>query len=98
MEAMNGGQEVFVHGKEARLAAGALAGSVSDLMTCLRCAVQDMNIAFESALKAATENPARVLGLDNERGFIKPGYFADFVVLDKNLEIKQVFIRGKELL
>lgn len=93
-----GGQEVFVHGKEARLAAGALAGSVSDLMTCLRCAVQDMNIAFESALKAATENPARVLGLDNERGFIKPGYFADFVVLDKNLEIKQVFIRGKELL
>lgn len=93
-----GGQQVLVHGREARLATGALAGSVSDLMTCLQRAVRDMHVPLESALKAATENPARALGLDNERGFIKAGYAADFVVLDKDLEIKQVFIRGNELL
>ena len=93
-----GGQQVLVHGREARLATGALAGSVSDLMTCLQRAVRDMHVPLESALKAATENPARALDLDNERGFIKAGYAADFVVLDKDLEIKQVFIRGNELL
>lgn len=93
-----GGQQVLVHGREARLATGALAGSVSDLMTCLQRAVRDMHVPLESALKAATENPARALGLDNERGFIKAGYAADFVILDKDLEIKQVFIRGNELL
>lgn len=93
-----GGQQVLVRGREARLATGALAGSVSDLMTCLQRAVRDMHVPLESALKAATENPARALGLDNERGFIKAGYAADFVVLDKDLEIKQVFIRGNELL
>lgn len=93
-----GGQQVLVQGREARLATGALAGSVSDLMTCLQRAVRDMHVPLESALKAATENPARALGLDNERGFIKAGYAADFVVLDKDLEIKQVFIRGNELL
>lgn len=93
-----GGQQVLVRGREARLATGALAGSVSDLMTCLQRAVRDMHVPLESALKAATENPARALGLGNERGFIKAGYAADFVVLDKDLEIKQVFIRGNELL
>ena len=93
-----GGQQVLVQGREARLATGALAGSVSDLMTCLQRAVRDMHVPLESALKAATENPARALGLDNELGFIKAGYAADFVVLDKDLEIKQVFIRGNELL
>ncbi len=36
------------------------------------------------ALRVATLNPARTLGLDRDLGSIEPGKLADFVVLDKN--------------
>jgi imidazolonepropionase-like amidohydrolase len=36
------------------------------------------------ALRVATLNPARTLGLDRELGSIEPGKLADFVVLDEN--------------
>jgi len=36
------------------------------------------------ALRAATINPARSLGLDKELGSIEPGKLADLVVLDRN--------------
>jgi imidazolonepropionase-like amidohydrolase len=36
------------------------------------------------ALRVATLNPARTLGLDLDLGSIEPGKLADFVVLDEN--------------
>lgn len=36
------------------------------------------------ALRVATLNPAKTLGLDRQLGSIEPGKLADFVVLDKN--------------
>jgi len=36
------------------------------------------------ALRVATLNPARTLGLDRELGSLEPGKLADFVVLDRN--------------
>ncbi len=78
-----GGQDVTVRGPVATIDNGALAGSVSDLMRCLTVAVRDMGIPLASAVKAASANPARALGLDAERGAIEPGKVADAVLLDK---------------
>ena len=47
----------------ATIANGSLAGSVSDVMACMRTAVRTMGIPLTSAVKAATVNPARALGL-----------------------------------
>ncbi|WP_455779911.1 N-acetylglucosamine-6-phosphate deacetylase [Gordonibacter pamelaeae] len=93
-----GGQDVTVRGPVATIDNGALAGSVSDLMRCLTVAVRDMGIPLASAVKAASANPARALGLDAERGAIEPGKVADAVLLDKEtLDVKAVVLRGELL-
>lgn len=89
-----GGQLFNVRGNRATIANGSLAGSVSDVMACMRTAVQKMGIPLTSAVKAATANPARALGIAREVGVIAPGYRADVVVLDRDLNIKQVVLRG----
>lgn len=93
-----GGQDVTVRGPVATIDNGALAGSVSDLMRCLTVAVRDMGIPLASAVKAASANPARALGLDAERDAIEPGKVADAVLLDKEtLDVKAVVLRGELL-
>lgn len=89
-----GGQEFTVRGNRATLADGTFAGSVSNLLDCVRTAVLAMDIPLEDALRAASLNPARVLGIDAERGSIEPGKVADLVVLDKDLRVQAVVLRG----
>ena len=76
---------------------GTLAGSATDLMGCFRVAVRDMDIPSPSAVKAASCNPARAIGLEGERGTLAAGAVADIVLLDEELEIKQVVLRGTVL-
>lgn len=90
-----GGQQFTVHGNRATIANGSLAGSVSDVMACMRTAVTKMGIPLTSAVKAASVNPARALGLADQLGAIAPGYVADAVVLDRELNIKHVVMRGQ---
>lgn len=93
-----GGQDVTVKGPVATIDNGALAGSVSDLMRCLYVAVKDMDIPLVSAVKAATANPARAIGLEGTYGTLAAGAVANAVLLDKEtLELKQVILRGKAL-
>lgn len=93
-----GGQDVTVRGPVATIDNGALAGSVSDLVRCLTVAVRDMGIPLASAVKAASANPARALGLDAERGAIEAGKVADAVLLDKEtLDVRAVVLRGELL-
>lgn len=92
-----GGQAVHVSGPRATLEDGTLAGSVSDLLSCLTTAVQEMEIPLESAVRAATCNPARVIGIDGERGSIAPGKVADAVVLNQDLTLRCVVLRGNLL-
>ena len=93
-----GGQDVTVKGPVATIENGALAGSVSDLMRCLYVAVKDMDIPLESAVKAATQNPARAIGLEGKYGTLAAGAVANAVLLDKEtLELKRVILRGKAL-
>lgn len=94
-----GGQDVTVKGYEARIDNGALAGSVSDLMRCFYVAVNDMGIPLTSAVKAASANPARALGLQDDYGNLEAGHVADAVLLDEDtLQVKQVILRGKAIL
>lgn len=92
-----GGQEVTVRGNRATLADGTIAGSVTDLAACLRHAVKEMGVPLESAVKAATINPARAIGVAGERGSLDPGKVADAVVLDADLQVRHVILRGEEL-
>ena len=92
---MLGGQEVVVTGTKAVLKEGGnLAGSVTNLAECLRIAVKEMGIPLENAVRAATENPARVLGVLQEYGTLQPGKQGDVILLDRDLRVKTVIKNG----
>ena len=89
-----GGQEVNVQGNEARLKDGTIAGSVTNLMSCVKKAVA-FGIPLAHAIYSASTNPALALGLENKFGSLEPGTVADFVLLDGDLNIKAVYKEGK---
>lgn len=90
-----GGQNVLVRGREARLANGSLAGSVTNLADCLR-AVYRMGVPLEEAIYAATACPAQALGLDELYGSLKPGTYANFILSDAGLNFQAVYLRGRK--
>jgi N-acetylglucosamine-6-phosphate deacetylase len=93
-----GGLAVQVKGNTARLAEnGAIAGSVTNLMNCVRTAVKEMGVPLASAVKCASVNPAKAIGVFDERGSIAPGKYADLVLLREDLSIHSVFLKGKML-
>lgn len=93
-----GGQAVRVSGNRARLVSdGALAGSATNLMECLKIAVKDMQIPLVSAVACATMNPAKSLGVEERYGTLEAGKVASLVLLNENLDVKQVILRGKVL-
>ena len=90
-----GGLSVRRQGNRAYLSDGTIAGSVVNLMDCLRTAVLKMGIPLEIAVKCAAVNPAKAIGIYNRTGSIEAGKSADLVVLNDDLEIKMVLNRGK---
>lgn len=88
-----GGQQVFLSGGVARLADGTIAGAASNLHQDLLNAIA-FGIPEDTAIRAATENPARQIGKEHEIGSIAPGRYADFLVCDDRLELKEVWLGG----
>ncbi len=95
---MLGGQRVVRKGRRATLPDGTIAGSATDLMDCLRTAVLDMGIPLESAVKCATANPAKSVGIFDRYGSIAVGKAADLLLLrEEDLRLKKVILRGETL-
>lgn len=89
-----GGQPVFLRDNIARLADGTIAGSASNLYTCMLNAIS-FGIPEEAAIIAATLTPAKELGCDDRLGSIEEGKLADFVVCGEDLSLRQVYIGGQ---
>jgi N-acetylglucosamine-6-phosphate deacetylase len=73
---------------------GTIAGSVLTMIDAVRN-LHALGVPFEQAVGAATEVPARLLGLDDV-GVLLPGGPADIVVLDDRLEIQTVLCAGAD--
>lgn len=90
-----GGLDVNVKGKLATLADGTIAGSVTNLMECMRAAVS-MGIPLETAVRCATYNPAKSIGVEALYGRIAPGAYGDCVLLSKeDLSVQKVILGGE---
>lgn len=83
-----GGQDVFKTGNRATLKDGTLAGSATNLFDCMRQAVA-FGIPLESAVKAASVNPARSIRAEHI-GNLTPGKEADILLVDKELNLVRV--------
>lgn len=91
-----GGQPVTVEGKKATLVSdGSLAGSVTTLPDCVRYCVREAHIPLEDAVTCVTANPARRLGIYDERGSITAGKAADIVLLNRDLSLRAVILNGE---
>ena len=91
-----GGQEVTVKGPLATLADGTIAGSVTDLMACLKTAVS-FGIPLADAVRAAAVNPAKAIGIFDRVGSLEAGKRANVAVLGPDLELRAVFFHGKQV-
>ncbi len=91
-----GGQDVIVKGALATLVDGTIAGSATNLYDCMKKAVE-MGISRESAIKAATINPARSIGIDAVVGSLEKEKKADVLVVDEELNLQRVILGGKVL-
>lgn len=90
-----GGQQVFVeeNGSCARLADGTIAASITNVFAEFKNLLR-FGIDFKAALKSCTINPARVIGMQDEIGSIAVGKAADIIFVDKDFNIKEVYING----
>ena len=90
-----GGQVVIVKNGEARLENGTLAGSVLKMNNAVKNVMKFLNLPLEEVVKLASQNPAKNLGVFDQMGSIKEGKRADFVILDKDLNVVQPVRNGK---
>ncbi|TRM69116.1 carbohydrate esterase family 9 protein [Schizophyllum amplum] len=74
-----------------------LAGSVVTLDKCVRNFVRFTGCSLGDAIKCATYNPAKCLGIENRKGTLRPGADADFVVLDRLGNVLHTWVGGKQV-
>ena len=91
-----GGQAITVKGPRATLTEhpDTIAGSNTCLYDCMKRAVLEMNVPLESAVRAASETPAKSIGVDNDYGSLAAGRYGNVILADKELNIKAVIQKG----
>ena len=90
-----GGQPIFVHGVECRLADGTVAGSILHLNKGVWNVYSNSDIPLYECVNCASLNPATVLGLDSRKGSIEIGKDADIIITDGEFNVQKTVIGGK---
>jgi len=86
---------VHVSDTDARLANGTLAGCIISLDKAVQNLIAYTGCSLSDALATVTTTPARLLGLEHERGRIAPGLLADLVLLDEDMSVMRTFAAGE---
>jgi N-acetylglucosamine-6-phosphate deacetylase len=92
-----GGQRVTVQNGIARNSDGSLASSTLTVFAAVKKMMALTGVSLENAVRMASFNPARLLGIDNIVGSIEKGKRADLLVLDDRLNLVTVFCKGRRL-
>jgi N-acetylglucosamine-6-phosphate deacetylase len=74
---------------------GRIAGSALTMAQAVKNAVRAGGLSVIDAVRCATLNPARLLGIENKKGSIAAGKDADIVLFDKCFNVKMTLIRGR---
>jgi N-acetylglucosamine-6-phosphate deacetylase len=89
------GQEAQLTEGRMLLPDGTIAGGAQTMDQIIRNVVEWQAADLPSAVRMASTVPARVLSLDDSKGRIAPGYDADLVALDPNLEVVATWVQGR---
>lgn len=71
------------------------AGSIGTMDNALRVAHLHYGIPLIDTVKMLSLTPAKIMKIDKEKGSIERGKDADIVVMDKDFNVKKVFVKGK---
>ncbi|MFG5501754.1 amidohydrolase family protein, partial [Enterococcus faecalis] len=77
-----------------RTSDGNLAGSTTTLLKSLKNIVEWKIFSLEEAIPLVTSIPAKSINIDNFYGTITENRSADFIIVDKQLNLENVFING----
>ena len=90
-----GGLQVFVRDATARLADGTIAGSTLTMDKAVKNFMDASGCPLPEAVRCATLNPARLLGIDERKGSIAVGKDADLVIFDEDFTVHYTIISGE---
>lgn len=91
---VQGGMEIVVDDKAARLHNGTLAGSILGLDQALRNVIQFTRSPIERVLPALSQTQSRLLHLDRN-GAVRPGYKADLTFLTDDGHVEKTMVAGE---
>jgi N-acetylglucosamine-6-phosphate deacetylase len=92
------GQKVIVEEGVAKLMdRTAFAGSVATADRLIRTMINLAGVSLTDAVKMATIVPARIIGVDKQKGSLVPGKDADIVIFDDKINIDKTIIHGDVL-
>jgi len=74
---------------------GKLFGSTTALSLALKNMTQFTGMPLEKILRMVTINPAKLLKVESQKGILKRGCDADVVIMDEEMNLRDVFFRGK---
>jgi N-acetylglucosamine-6-phosphate deacetylase len=90
------GNEITVWNGRCLRQDGTLAGAALTMADAVRNCVEQLGVSLETALRFASANPARFLGLDNELGRLAPGYRADIVAfMPDTMDVVETWVAGE---
>ena len=92
-----GGQNVVVKGSEARLASGALAGSILKMNEGLKNLIAYTGAPLDDLWRVTSLNQAIALKIEDDKGSIAIGKDADIVVVDDDIQVLTTIKSGKVL-
>ncbi len=88
------GETISVTNGKTRNERGSIAGSVSTMLDGVNM-MRSLGFSDNDLVKMASTNPARLLGIDSDRGSIDVGKRADLAAIDAHGKIKMTMIGGK---
>ncbi len=90
-------RKVILKEGSARYEDGTLAGSILSMHQAVKNMDKFSDLKIQEIIKMATFNPAQKIGKEDKIGSIELDKQADLLLLDKNLEIVEVFKEGKKV-
>lgn len=90
-----GGQDVYVKDGVARLEDGTLGGSTLTLKKAVYNMVNLVGVPIEDAVRMASLNAAKAIGMDGIKGSIEIGKDADLIMFDEDINIIMAMVKGK---
>ena len=90
-----GGRDIIVTEKSSKFLDGSIAGSVLTMDSAVKNMVELAGVSLRDAIKMATVNPARRIGVYDRKGSLEIGKDADITIVDEQLNVYMTMVRGR---